>query len=138
MPSIADGSSEGRCTRNPEETCAWTCCSWFCVRSRSARNLDMLPVGAVIIMSLRNHLNGLIGEIAQDGEHARRSLVAALELNQFYGFGVQRNAGNLIANAASLCRRLLLGGRVGLGSFTFLRSEERRVGKECRSRWSPY
>src|SRR5436853_7623349 len=23
-------------------------------------------------------------------------------------------------------------------SFTFLRSEERRVGKECRSRWSPY
>ena len=22
--------------------------------------------------------------------------------------------------------------------FTFLRSEERRVGKECRSRWSPY
>ena len=23
-------------------------------------------------------------------------------------------------------------------SFTALRSEERRVGKECRSRWSPY
>src|SRR5260370_18738585 len=25
-----------------------------------------------------------------------------------------------------------------LASFIFLRSEERRVGKECRSRWSPY
>src|SRR5258707_15761567 len=25
-----------------------------------------------------------------------------------------------------------------LGSWTALRSEERRVGKECRSRWSPY
>ena len=24
------------------------------------------------------------------------------------------------------------------GSVTVLRSEERRVGKECRSRWSPY
>src|SRR3712207_9456091 len=24
------------------------------------------------------------------------------------------------------------------GSAEFLRSEERRVGKECRSRWSPY
>ena len=24
------------------------------------------------------------------------------------------------------------------GGMTFLRSEERRVGKECRSRWSPY
>ena len=23
-------------------------------------------------------------------------------------------------------------------SFSFIRSEERRVGKECRSRWSPY
>ena len=22
--------------------------------------------------------------------------------------------------------------------FTYMRSEERRVGKECRSRWSPY
>ena len=25
-----------------------------------------------------------------------------------------------------------------VGSFSILRSEERRVGKECRSRWSPY
>ena len=26
----------------------------------------------------------------------------------------------------------------GLGVFEGVRSEERRVGKECRSRWSPY
>ena len=26
----------------------------------------------------------------------------------------------------------------GTGLFTAIRSEERRVGKECRSRWSPY
>ena len=26
----------------------------------------------------------------------------------------------------------------GEGNLTLLRSEERRVGKECRSRWSPY
>ena len=25
-----------------------------------------------------------------------------------------------------------------LAGFGFIRSEERRVGKECRSRWSPY
>ena len=30
----------------------------------------------------------------------------------------------------------LLGGTIGSGGFS--RSEERRVGKECRSRWSPY
>jgi len=28
--------------------------------------------------------------------------------------------------------------RYGSGRFTFARSGERRVGKECRSRWSPY
>src|SRR2546430_4229402 len=26
----------------------------------------------------------------------------------------------------------------GMAGFTWQRSEERRVGKECRSRWSPY
>ena len=30
------------------------------------------------------------------------------------------------------------GYRVGICGRTVLRSEERRVGKECRSRWSPY
>ena len=29
-------------------------------------------------------------------------------------------------------------GRLTLGAGTLYRSEERRVGKECRSRWSPY
>src|SRR2546430_7756370 len=29
-------------------------------------------------------------------------------------------------------------GNVSIWDFSRLRSEERRVGKECRSRWSPY
>ena len=29
-------------------------------------------------------------------------------------------------------------GRVGRRPLVCIRSEERRVGKECRSRWSPY
>ena len=33
---------------------------------------------------------------------------------------------------------LALGLNAGLGNFGVTRSEERRVGKECRSRWSPY
>ena len=35
----------------------------------------------------------------------------------------------------------IVGGLLGIYLSTFLgdvRSEERRVGKECRSRWSPY
>src|SRR3712207_9089694 len=35
---------------------------------------------------------------------------------------------------SSTCRR----GRVRTSRLTARRSEERRVGKECRSRWSPY
>src|ERR1039457_7475944 len=31
-----------------------------------------------------------------------------------------------------------IGFRIVKGGGTFVRSEERRVGKECRSRWSPY
>ena len=34
----------------------------------------------------------------------------------------------------SLIKATIAGG----GKFSCLRSEERRVGKECRSRWSPY
>ena len=34
---------------------------------------------------------------------------------------------------------MYMGGISGLmGAFLYERSEERRVGKECRSRWSPY
>ena len=34
------------------------------------------------------------------------------------------------------CRRQILAGI--LAGIVIVRSEERRVGKECRSRWSPY
>ena len=32
----------------------------------------------------------------------------------------------------------VLTGETGAGKSILIRSEERRVGKECRSRWSPY
>src|SRR3712207_8996595 len=37
-----------------------------------------------------------------------------------------------------MCRRLAPWGILDQHSLDALRSEERRVGKECRSRWSPY
>ena len=40
------------------------------------------------------------------------------------------------ADATQLWRRTL--NPAGLSLDTLTRSEERRVGKECRSRWSPY
>ena len=45
-------------------------------------------------------------------------------------------AAGLIADARVLIDRVQL--RAQQHSVTYDRSEERRVGKECRSRWSPY
>ena len=39
---------------------------------------------------------------------------------------------------SSRSTKLVHGGLRYLKQFDLLRSEERRVGKECRSRWSPY
>src|SRR2546430_17411910 len=43
----------------------------------------------------------------------------------------------LVGRDAKMPDLLILIGTLG-GLFLFGRSEERRVGKECRSRWSPY
>ena len=41
-----------------------------------------------------------------------------------------------VEEEVELAQRIRKGDRVALEKLT--RSEERRVGKECRSRWSPY
>ena len=47
-----------------------------------------------------------------------------------HGGKVGKAAKNLASNSTSKATKSKAG--------TVLRSEERRVGKECRSRWSPY
>src|SRR5256885_3153993 len=47
---------------------------------------------------------------------------------------VRDRLGHRIAGA----ERLQLRGALPVLAFEHVRSEERRVGKECRSRWSPY
>src|SRR2546429_9668097 len=44
----------------------------------------------------------------------------------------------LVASQVALSLVLLAGALLFARSLRNLRSEERRVGKECRSRWSPY
>ena len=46
--------------------------------------------------------------------------------------------GNLLENAIEACKKATLNERFIRINSRMNRSEERRVGKECRSRWSPY
>ena len=56
-------------------------------------------------------------------------------------FLVKRRVDNIVGiNARPMLADKIVGGyfRVDPASVKIKRSEERRVGKECRSRWSPY
>ena len=53
----------------------------------------------------------------------------------------ERSLATTVFLALKMSRPLFLEGEAGVGKTEIakvLRSEERRVGKECRSRWSPY
>src|SRR2546426_1912268 len=53
----------------------------------------------------------------------------------FVGAGV---LGSAIAMDKDVSKRLLQVAKIPVVPWIAVRSEERRVGKECRSRWSPY
>ena len=61
------------------------------------------------------------------------------QLCKFYGAGEnQVKAVNQVDIQIERGEFVAIVGKSGSGKSTLLRSEERRVGKECRSRWSPY
>src|SRR3989454_10135336 len=56
-------------------------------------------------------------------------------------FGMAAETGEYINEIAKLSHRIRIGYGEAAGQYLssgIIRSEERRVGKECRSRWSPY
>ena len=69
------------------------------------------------------------------GRHDFGISSSAAVLSFIVAFGLGKALTNLAAgaSAARLGRRRLL-----IAGWALARSEERRVGKECRSRWSPY
>ena len=50
----------------------------------------------------------------------------------------KKKSGGALLGAAFLMATSAIGPGFLTQTATFTRSEERRVGKECRSRWSPY
>src|SRR3990167_7464353 len=69
-------------------------------------------------------------------------ILVILLLNSALGFWQEFKASKeleaLRAMEVSVSRVLRDGTQIEISSYEIVRSEERRVGKECRSRWSPY
>ena len=53
-----------------------------------------------------------------------------------FGFGAAQLLGEALAESGITCPLVVTD--PGVRATGIARSEERRVGKECRSRWSPY
>ena len=67
----------------------------------------------------------------------KKKLLALAAFSMLAGAALAQNADTLEKIKSSGTVNLGVRDSSGLG-YTRSRSEERRVGKECRSRWSPY
>src|SRR2546426_12409459 len=68
----------------------------------------------------------------------RGPLTEVVALARRVGVKVSYRTREQLAAIAGTDRHQGVVARVAAGEYFELRSEERRVGKECRSRWSPY
>ena len=74
-----------------------------------------------------------MAEQTQSGKKA--SMISGNPTKPLIFFAVPMIVGNLFQQFYNIIDSIVVGNVVGADA---LRSEERRVGKECRSRWSPY
>ena len=114
------------------------CCNRICCqrRQRPVCNLGSLnfipsvsrPTATQELRSVQANLSTGAGVVLSPGETIGfDSLIANQNKNVYYDY----TTGELVINSTG---NFLASWWGGIGS----RSEERRVGKECRSRWSPY
>src|SRR2546426_12476017 len=97
----------------------------------------MLGVSGLALVFGLSWLVWTLGTLFYEGGYALAR--AALYFEMTPPPGADGGLANAIAGSAVLIAvATLLGTPVGVLTGTYLRSEERRVGKECRSRWSPY
>src|SRR3712207_3026169 len=90
---------------------------------------------ATVVVALLTLLAGVLPgpSVAQPAATAERAFPDLIKLpNGFEPEGIATGRGT------SFYVGSLLDGRIYRGNLRTGRSEERRVGKECRSRWSPY
>ena len=83
------------------------------------------PVKSVVLFALPIMLSSLL--------QYSYNFVDNIIVGQYVGTQALAAVGNIGA-----INSFIIGTALGLTSGFTIRSEERRVGKECRSRWSPY
>ena len=101
-----------------------------------------MPATVILVMGGLFMATVTIGVDPHKASHTAVAISAAEEpLGELRVRASAGQAGRLLAWAAAWPERTwAVEGATGLGNLLAqrLRSEERRVGKECRSRWSPY
>ena len=108
-----------------------------------ALRMDRLEAQNINPYTVPGLLPGLLGIVMMllGGLLAARSWQRGARLHGLSGMRIDRIAALRVATVVGLCT-VFGAGLVGHGLPFWLaaamRSEERRVGKECRSRWSPY
>ena len=95
------------------------------------RSLVPVLVTLVVALTSRNVLVGLFS-----GVFVGVLMIVDVSILQFFPAVVKNYLVPEVANSYNASVLVLL---AFIGGFVkLIRSEERRVGKECRSRWSPY
>src|SRR2546425_12300692 len=99
-----------------------------------------IPIAYALLvsgMALMWHLNLFDAQILVQNLIEGANSFTLLAVPFFLLAGEIMNAGGLSKRIVNVALAVVGHVRGGLG-YVAIRSEERRVGKECRSRWSPY
>ena len=111
--------------------------------------MEKIPMTAAGFKGLEDELNQLknvdrheiikaIAEARAHGDLSENAEYHAAKEKQSFIEGRVMELEDQIGRADVIDISKLSGSSVKFGATVTLRSEERRVGKECRSRWSPY
>ena len=93
------------------------------------------PEGGLLLAAHADTLGGMVAEIKGNGRLRLTNLGGMKADNgETENVRVHTRSGRVIEGTLQLCNASV---HVN-GEYSSSRSEERRVGKECRSRWSPY
>ena len=127
LSEFATKSAQSRGRQYPEESCIR--------RTEFQRDRDRI----IHSKAFRRLMHKTQVFISQERDHYRTRLTHTVEVAQ-----ISRTVANILGMNSDLAEAIALGHDLGhtpfghSGEKILTRSEERRVGKECRSRWSPY